>query len=162
VGKSCLVVACVSLLAIGCDGESTVPSSPTSTPLPPPAPAPSRNQQPSGGAPIVLGEAVTARVTQDDPVCGAPYPHRCLYFRLEASRTGHLTVTMRWDSRIADPYPLDIAVIDPLGRMALPTIGPGTQRQVSLPVSAGSTYVIEIWSAATPGEPFELYAAIDQ
>ena len=163
-GRSCLVVACASLLAIGCDGESTFPSSPSSTSSPPPGPAPasSLNQQPTGGVLIVLEEAVTARVTQDDPLCGGPYLYRCRYFRLAASRNGHLTVTMRWDSQVADPYPLDIGVIDPFGRMAFPTIGPGTQRQVSLPVSAGSTYVIEIWSAAAPGEQFELYAAIDQ
>ena len=154
----CVFVVCVSLLMLGCDGRSTLPSSPTPTPSFPPAPAPPPPQQPVEGLPIVLGDVVTGRVTEDDPLCGPR--HRCRYYRLTVSGSGALRVTMTWDPQVADPYPLDIGVIDPSGRVSLPTIGPGTQRQVSLPVSAGRTYVIEIWSAAAPGEEFALQTAI--
>lgn len=100
-------------------------------------------------------------MTQNDPLCDAGWPHRCRHYRLTAPAAGVLKVTMTWSSQVADPYPLDIGVVDPLGRTYYPSVGPGAQRQVSVQVSAGTTYVIEIWSSLSPGEEFELHTAIE-
>ena len=108
---------------------------------------------------IDLGDVVSSRVTADDPLCSPGLSYRCRYYRLTAPSSGVLTVTMTWNPQIADPYPLDIEVIDPDGRITLTTAA-GAQRRVSLPVSEGATYVIEIWASAVPGEPFGVNIAI--
>ena len=153
---------CLAVLASGCDAVSTFPTSPgavtpqPSAPPPPPPPV-SRSEV---AVDIALGQVVRSHVTDDDPLCDPAWPYRCRYYRLIAPTSGVLNVSIAWSPQARDPYPLDIGVVEERGLEYFPLVGPDTQRQVSLRVTAGRTYVIEIWSFLSPPEEFELRTAI--
>jgi hypothetical protein len=117
----------------------------------------------TGAFHIGRGETVRARVTTDDPLCSPDWPHHCRRYRLIAPRDGLFEVVMTCAAS-ARAYVLDIGVIDPTGQMWLPPPEQwrlGAQRSVKLPVTAGSAYVIEIWSSSAPGELFELTSSLE-
>lgn len=153
-----LSVACLAMLAAGCDGGTAPPTAPStiipaSTPAPPaPTPSPAL---PNRFTEIALGEAVSSRVTKDDPLCDEGWHYRCGYYRVTAPGDGILDVTMRWSS--ADAYPLDIDVLNSHGgRLAVhPQVGPG-ERRVAFRATAHEVYFIEVWSFMDPGVEFEL------
>ena len=150
-----------AMLALGCDGGTSVlPTGPSQ--LPPRATTPTPGPLvPTNAATIAVGEVVNSHVTMDDPLCDPGWPHRCRYYRLTAPVDGVVDVTMRWSSQQPDPYPLDIDIISVLGRMGPPVaVGPGPQRRVTLRVKAGDAYAIEIWSFLSPAEAFELSTAL--
>lgn len=153
-----LAAICFAMLALGCsDGRSLLPTGPSSLPTTalPGLPGP------TNAITIVAVEVVNDRVRSDDPLCDPEWPHRCRYYQLKAAVDGVLDVSLKWSSHQLDPYPLDIDVIGVHGRIGpTPAIGPGNQRRVSLPVRAGDTYAIEIWSFLSPGEVFDLSATI--
>jgi len=154
---------CLAVLASGCDGVTSLPTAPgpvtpqPSAPSPSPSPAVPRSQV---AVDIALGDVVRSHVTDDDPLCDPSWPHRCRYYRLTPPTSGVLNVTIAWSPQVLDPYPLDVDVVDEQGRMYFPSVGPGHQRQMSMAVTAGSTYFIGIWSFVWPGEEFELRTAI--
>lgn len=119
--------------------------------------------QPTSGVPIAIGEVVSSRVTPEDALCDPKWPHRCRHYQLIASADGILEVVMTCP-KLAQEYVVDIGVIDPMGGMwisreaQLFALGP--QRSVKLRVTAGATYVIEIWSLDAPGETFELKTSL--
>jgi hypothetical protein len=153
-------VLCVAVLASGCDSNSfpTAPSPVTPRPaapsLPPAIP------RADVATDIALGEVVRGRVADDDPLCEPAWPHRCRYYRLTAPTSGVLNVAMAWGPQVLDPYPLDIDAVDEQRRMYFPSVGPGNQRQLWIAVTAGSTYLIGIWSFVWPAEEFELRTSI--
>jgi hypothetical protein len=59
-------------------------------------------------------------------------------------------------------YPFDMGVLGPSGAVADGQIGVGLERIARGRVSAGSTYVIEVWSFLTTPEPFDLSTSIEQ
>jgi hypothetical protein len=164
--KIALWVALSALAVCGCGDERrplpTTPSAilPTPSPEPrPPAPAPPHLLDLE--TPIEFGQSDTFTVTSDDPVCGArPYQYHCRYFRVTAPRDGVMVVTIGW--KIPEEYPFDMAVFGPSGGVADGQIGVGLERIARGRVSAGSTYVIEVWSFLTTPEPFDLSTSIEQ
>jgi hypothetical protein len=102
---------------------------------------------------------INSRVTLDDPLCDQVWPYRCAHYRLIAPGDGVIDFVMTCPA-LADKYVVDIGVIDPAGRMWISAEAEqwrlGPQRTVRIPVTAGATYVIEIWSLGAPGEMFEL------
>ena len=156
-----VTLLCLAVLASGCDAVSSFPTSPG--PVTPPAsaaPAPPTVPRSEVAVDIALGEVVRSHVTDDDPLCDPAWPHRCRHYRLIAPTSGVLNVVMAWSPKARDPYPLDIGVVEVGGLEHFPSVGPGTQRQVSVRVTAGRTYFIDIWSFLRPPEEFELGTAI--
>ena len=160
----------LALTAVACeDSKQALVLRPTplaspAPPLPAPPPAPPvviPHPRLSDASPIAIGETIKSQATADDPLCGEAYPHRCRYFKVTATLSGMLRVTMRWSAAQRDPYPLDIGVYGSGGGEWLPVAGPGTERAVYVPADAGATYLIEVWSFLTPGEPFELTSSIE-
>lgn len=151
-------IVCLGLVALGCDrGLPTAPTpGATAVPLPLPSPSP----QPPFGSDIEVGEVITSRVTPDDPQCGLVAPFFCRYYRLTPPRDGVLHVTLAWSPQLHDNYPLDMGVIDPHGRERTATVVGPAQRGVSLRVTAGAPYVIEIWSFLSPAAEFELRSSL--
>jgi hypothetical protein len=148
-----------ALLALGCDGgSSVVPTGPSPSAPPASTPGPSRALVlPPNAASIAVGEVVKGQVTGEDPLCDPGWPHRCRYYRLVAPAHGTLNVTIKWSAQQVDPYPLDLDVINASLRIgSAPAIGPGPQRRTSVRVKAGDAYAIEVWSFLSPGEVFEL------
>jgi hypothetical protein len=149
---------CLAVLASGCDSNTfpTAPGPVTSSAASPPPVGPRADAATS----IVLGEMIRSRVTEGDPLCGAPpYQFRCRRYRVTIPASGIFVAVMAWGAEVLNPYPLDIGVLDERGFEYVPSVGPGPQRRVEFRVSAGSTYVIEIWSFLTPHEDFELRTA---
>jgi hypothetical protein len=151
-------IVCLGLVALGCDrGLPTAPTpGATAVPLPTPSPSP----QPPLGSHIEVGEVITSRVTSDDPLCGHNTPFPCRYYRLTPARDGVLQVTLAWNPQLVDDYPLDMSVIDPQGKDWAATVVGRAQRGVSVRVTAGASYVIEIWSFLSPGVEFELRSSL--
>ena len=164
-------IVLLALTASGCNGSSRelLPVTPTPTAAaptvstePPLSPPSQRPRQPELGTSIAVDQAVSSRVTPDDPLCDPGWRYRCRYFRLAVPRDGVLRVTIQWNPAQLDPYPLDMEIIGPSGSGWLGQIGRGPQRIGRGRVSGGSTYVIEVWSFLTPGEPFELLASLEE
>lgn len=153
-GRFRISMVCLGLVALGCDrGLPTAPTpGATAVPLPSPSPSP----QPSLGSHIEVGEVITSRVTPDDPLCGDVAPFHCRYYRMTPARDGVLHITLGWNPQLLEDYPLDMGVIDPQGRERVATVVGRAQRGVSVRVTAGAPYVIEIWSFLSPGAEFEL------
>ena len=152
-----------ALLALGCDGgSSVVPTGPSQSGPPASTPGPSRALVvPPNAASITVGEVVKGQVTGEDPLCDPGWPHRCRYYRLVAPADGTLTVTIKWSAQQVDPYPLDLDVVSASLRIGSATaIEPASQRRTSVRIKAGETYAIEVWSFLSPGEPFELSTAL--
>ena len=151
----------LAVLASGCDATTTIPTAPDAvTPLPPASPPPPAVRRSDVAVDIALGEVVRSRVTENDPLCGEPWPHRCRIYRVTAPTSGLLKASMTWSPQVRDPYPLDIGVVDERGLESFPHVISGTQREVWVRVTAGSSYFIEIWSFLSPPEEFELRAAM--
>ena len=152
-----LAIILILLVACGCDNGGQLPAAPSTI-----APASSEGaRQPDLGTPIALGQIVSSRVTDDDPICGNPYRFRCKYFLLPVPEDGVLEVMIRWSAAQRDPYPLDMEVIGP-SRGWSAEIANGPYRVARGRASGGSTYVIEVWSFLTPHEPFELTTSLEQ
>ena len=153
------IMVLLAVAAVGCENPQRAlllaPTPLASTP--PPAPVPDPRLE--GASPIVIGETVHSQATADDPLCDPGWSYPCRYFKVTASSHGRLRVTMRWSAAQPDPYPLDIGVPGPFGEW-LAMIGPGAQRYVDVPVDAGATYLIEVWSFLNPAERFELTSSL--
>jgi hypothetical protein len=148
---------CCAFVALGCGRtQLPLPAAPSPAPidLPPPSPVP----QPSFDHRLQVGELIKTRVTADDRLCGDAFPYRCRHYGLTPRTSGVLMVAMTWGS---GEYPLDIGVYDPQGREWAGHRVEGYRREAVLPVTAGETYVIEVWSFLSPGEEFELSASLD-
>jgi hypothetical protein len=104
---------------------------------------------------------VQGQTTPSDPLCDPAWPHHCRYFKITVPLTGVLRVAMRWDASTLEQYPLDLGVYSPNGATWLAVVGPGTQRRVNVAAESGATYLVEVWSARTPGEPFELTSSLE-
>lgn len=160
-----LAIILILLVAYGCDNGGQLPAGPSTIP-----PASSQGARQPVETPIALGQTVSSRVTDDDPICRKPYPFRCQYFLLPVPEDGVLDVTIWWSAAQRDPYPLDMEVIGPSGGWSadipefvgrLP-VANGPSRVARGPAIGGSTYVIEVWSFLTPHEPFELITSLEQ
>jgi hypothetical protein len=150
------VVICFALAAMGCDSTFIPPTAPT--PNPPAAPTPTPVPQPRFEQRLEIGEVIKTRVTREDPLCSEGWPYRCRYYGLTPATNGLLNITMTWQN--GGVYPLDFGVYDAQGRSWDAVADAGLRRSVTLPVTAGATYVIEIWSFLEPGEEFELGSSI--
>ena len=166
-----VTLALVALAAYGCDDAGqqplTAPStvSAIATPLSGESrlsPPSQRDVQPDAGTLIALGQAISSRVTDDDPICGSAYPFPCRYFRVAVPQDGVLEITIRWSAALRDPYPLDMDVIGPSGVGWIGEIAEGPRRIARGRVAGGNTYVIEVWSFLTPHEPFELTTSLER
>jgi len=162
-------VVVLTIGAVACEspqGRLLLGPTSISTPIPTPSPvSPRPPAVPDGrlddATPLEIGETVQGQTNEGDPQCDPAWPHRCRYFKVTAPQPGLLHVTVRWGPSSRDPYPLDIAVYGPNGGAQLPVVGPGTQRRVDVVVDSGGTYLVEVWSFLTPGEPFELTSSLE-
>ena len=157
------VVACESPQGALWLGPTPLAGPATTGPTPSPAPPTPLVPHPrvSDASPLEIGETVHGQTIASDPLCDPAWPHHCRYFKITSAHTGLLHVTLRWSISSRDPYPLDIAVYAPNGGEWLPVVGPGTQRRVDVVVDSGGTYLVEVWSFLTPGEPFELTSSLE-
>lgn len=152
-----LVMVCLAFMTVGC--ERSQPLAPTTLPTPGPVPPVRPVLPPPFEQRLEIDEVIKTRITADDGWCGDQFPYHCRHYGLTAKTSGVLQVTMTWWG--GGEYPLDLGVIDSLGREWPALAGPGRRRDVVLPVVAGETYVIEIWSFLFPGEEFELRSAFE-
>jgi hypothetical protein len=104
-----------------------------------------------------MERGVASQVTRDDFQCDPGWPHYCQGFLLQAPTNGRLDVVMTWTT-IRDPYPLDFDVFDPETGLGYYSVGwgAGQRRVTSVPLRAGVSYPVTVWSAWVPGEVFEL------
>jgi hypothetical protein len=149
----------LSTLAVSACGDQRRPL-PTAPSTFVPTPSLSPDPRLDIGTPIDFGQTLTFTVANDDPVCPGAYQYHCRYFRVTVPQDGILLVTIRW--KIPMSYPFDMGVLGPSGAVADGQIGVGLERIARGRVSAGSTYVIEVWSFLTTPEPFDLSTSIEQ
>lgn len=147
---------CFALFGLGCDGVyrtggPSVPTAPTVAPAPTPLPTPT--PFPS----ITVGDAVRFQFTADDAPCvGAG--GRCRSYYITAPSDGRLEVAVAsvsgQDSFISG---LEMYVV-PGGDSW--DVGPGPRISVTLPVRAGFTYEIRMYSAIVPSVELVLRASL--
>ena len=125
---------CVGLLVLACNGSPVAPS-------------------PWAPRPLIVGDAIHARVTSDDRICDPCCPTRCLSYSVTAPRAGLLEVTLTWIPRDSDAEPLGFSVTEPTGRRWYPT-EPGVTRRVQLSAGREDSFRINVWAA--PGEEFQM------
>jgi hypothetical protein len=150
-------VVCLFLMIACGDHEVSVPTAPTANPSPvTPLPPPTRIPVPAFTQRIDIGEVVRSRATDEDPLCDTGWPYRCRYYGLTVPSAGWLNVTIGWDPELPGEYPLDMGIIDGQGREWVSTPSGAALRHVAVPVTAGTTYVIEVWSFWSPPADFQL------
>jgi hypothetical protein len=131
----------VWLLMVGCNGSPVAPS-------------------PWAPQPVVVGDILRVRVTNDDRICDPCCSARCLRYSVVASRAGLLEVTLTWLTlapRHADADPPGFSVVDPTGRHWYAT-EPGGTRRVQLPAAREDYFQVHVW--AVPDEEFQLQSLL--
>jgi hypothetical protein len=139
---------CLALLAPACDRSSPpVRSSPLA-----PAPTP---PSPPAFPPITVGEPVRFRFITDDRECGSG---RCRSYSLTAPSQGLLEVVLTSVSGDDSFVSKTEMYVVPGGDSWVE--GPGPRISVTIPVVAGSTYEIRMFSFQDPSLELELRASI--
>lgn len=176
----------IALAGPACDGGPSMPTAP-SQPAPPTgfpfgaAPGPATGPAPPTPTPGHLGlwpisetyvrlavdDAITSRITADDPRCMIHQQQHCRYYRISPAQDGLLEITVRSEA-MGPTYinaPLDLYitnVTEQRGKGWDPVFGPGPQMRVSARAKAGEQYQISLysWTSDVPGVEFDIRAAI--
>ena len=145
-------VICLALAELGCDGASggdgsRLPAAPSPVLSPPPVTFPS----------IAVGEVVRLQFTADDVPCGGAGGH-CRSYNVTAPSDGRLEVEIRSVSG-------ESSFVSTLEMYVVPggdswDIGPGPRISVTIPVRAGATYEIRLYSPKIPTVELELRASL--
>jgi hypothetical protein len=158
--KCLILIACVALLAAGCD-RATVPSLPTS---PTPSTTSSPPRQPEGpyyvpgtGTMIVPGQVVVGTIVSG-PACFWNWEANgvCQVFEIAAPQDGTLeaTVTRKTESAIDI---MDLFLVEPNGAWVAAHAG-RIEEHATIPVKGGMTYGILVMSFNNGPLEFELKA----
>ena len=108
---------------------------------------------------IDIGDVIRSRVTAEDPLCELGWPYRCRYYGVTVPSAGWLNVTIGWDPELTRRYRSTWASSTFRGAN-------GSRRQAGsaetcpVPVTAGTTYVIEVWSFWSPPADFQLTTSL--
>ena len=149
-------VICSALGGLACDGSyrtggpslTTAPTAaPAPTPLPAPTPFPS----------IAVGDVVRFEFTADDVAC-AGANGRCRSYNVTAPSDGRLEVVLGSVSGDAGFISSTEMYVVPGGDSW--DVGPGARISVTVPVRAGGTYEIRMYSAKVPSVGLELRASL--
>lgn len=154
--QSLVSAICFALAVVGCDGatgggSSRLPSAPSAAPPsvapPPPVTFPA----------VTVGEVVRFWFTADDVPC-AGAQGRCRSYNVTAPSDGRLEVVVTSVSREA-------SFVSTLEMYVVPggdswDVGPGPRISVTIPVRAGGTYEIRMYSAQVPSVELELRASL--
>lgn len=149
-------VICSALGGLGCDGGyrtggPSLPTAPTVAPAPTPVPAP--GPFPS----ITVGDVVRFQFTAEDVPCvGAG--GRCRSYNVTAPSDGRLEVVLASVSGEDSFIPTTEMYVVPGGDWW--DVGPGPRISVTIPVRAGGTYEIRMYSAMVPSVGLELRASL--
>lgn len=149
-------VICFALFGLGCDGSDrtggpSVPTAPTVAPTPAPVPAPT--PFPS----ITVGDIVRFQFTADDVPCVGG-DGRCRSYNITAPSAGTLEVVLASVSGEDSFVSSTEMYVVPGGDFW--DVGPGPRISVTVPVRAGGTYEIRMFSATVPSVGLELRARL--
>jgi hypothetical protein len=149
-------VICAVLGGLGCDGSyrtggPPLPTAPTVAPAPTPLPAP--GPFPS----ITVGDVVRFQFTADDVPCDGANG-RCRSYNVTAPSDGRLEVVLASVSGEDSFVSTTEMYVVPGGDSW--DVGPGPRISVTIPVRAGGTYEIRMYSAKVPSVGLELRASL--
>lgn len=150
-----LAIAIPLVAGCGVNGGESI-TAPTRLQGPPTPPEPSSSPTHLDRYRVANMESgVVSQVTGDDFQCDPG--HYCQGFLLQAPTNARLDVVMTWAPSL-DSYPLDFDVFDPETGLTYYSMGwgAGQRRVTSVPLQAGISYPLTVWSARLPGEVFEL------